>query len=423
MAPSRTASEHENSSRHSSSPRLAGLDAVRAIAAALVVMLHAAHAYIPYQMPGLAWPAHDSQPSEIVDAVFWWIEGFIMPLFLFLSGYFALGLFEKLGLRGFLKHRVQRIVYPLVFGCVFILPLDFYAWGVGFALDGRASWRKLRSLKYDPPISDELWGLSHLWYLQYMILYCAVFAVGAALVKRYVPSKDAVSISLETARPANAFRMPMSLASWLIVLWALGSIVLVFAPEVVIGFQHSFFPVAAKFVYSGLFFAGGVIVAIHGMTHLRRNAVLCLGASAACAAFMVVWTRIWFTRGHTVSEQLGYAAITCGFAWSSLLGICGMAMHRTTRLPAAIRYVAEASFWIYLLHHPIVGFTQALLGLTKLPAGVKFVLATGITLTICLATYAWFVRKTWIGALLNGRRDRQPASRTQQPAAEQSRAA
>ena len=389
----------------SSSPkkRLTGLDGVRALAAILVVMLHAAHAYIPFQMPGLAWPAHDAHPSEFVDGIFWWIEGFIMPLFLFLSGYFAFGLLQKLGPAGFMKHRIQRIVYPLLFGCACILPLDFYAWGIGFAMDGRASWRKLRSMKYDPPISDQLFGLSHLWYLQYVFLYCALLLVVRECIRRFAPQDATRTISIERGRPEYSFRQPMSLSAWLTILWVCGSAVLFFAPEVVIGFQHSFFPVPTKFVYSGLFFFGGAIVAVHGMTHLRSGAVPCLLASAVCAAFMVVSTRNWFVHGHSPVEQTAYSGITCAFAWFSVLGICGTAMRRQSPLPQSVKFVAEASFWIYLLHHPVVGLSQALLGLTSLPAELKFLIATSATVVICLVTYVWFVRTTWIGALLNGK--------------------
>ena len=63
-------------------------------------------------------------------------------------------------------------------GCVLILPLDLYAWLLGLAADGQIPLRKLHSLKVEGPLADGLWGVSHLWFLQYLWLFC----MGAALV-------------------------------------------------------------------------------------------------------------------------------------------------------------------------------------------------------------------------------------------------
>jgi glucan biosynthesis protein C len=72
-------------------------------------------------------------------------------------------------------------------------------------------------------------------------------------------------------------------------------------------------------------------------------------------------------------------------------------------LPAA-RYLADASYWIYLVHLPIVITLAGLLAHTTLPVFVKFIVVFGGTTASCIASYRLFVRSTPIGWLLNGRR-------------------
>ena len=46
----------------------------------------------------------------------------------------------------------------------------------------------------------------------------------------------------------------------------------------------------------------------------------------------------------------------------------------------------------------------AALYLVDLPGIVKMLLNIAATTIVCLATYQWFVRRTWVSVLLNGKR-------------------
>lgn len=381
--------------------RMHGIDVLRAGAIVLVVLLHSAHGYIPNQMPGLIWPVHDARPSLLVDGLFWWIEGMIMPLFLWMSGWFSWDLLASLGPDGFLRHRVKRILAPLAFASLCILPANFYAWAFGLVLDGRSSWRKLRSLQFDPDIQNEIWGLSHLWYLEYVFLYCLIAYAAVHIGRRYAtPVAWAVRSVGRRVAAAPAILLTMMFVP------ATG--ILVVEPEVVIGFQHGFLPYPAKFLYSGLFFFGGLWMKAGGrqtIDVLRGRAIASLIVTVPLYLIMLTLTHRWFTSsGFAPIDGLVYAAVTSLFAWFTVFGFVGLCL-RIDRPPhAAVRYVAEASFWIYLAHHPLVGLISSLLGPTTPAAGIKFVVVATVTLAVTLWTYHTFVRSTWIGELLNGRR-------------------
>jgi peptidoglycan/LPS O-acetylase OafA/YrhL len=71
-----------------------------------------------------------------------------------------------------------------------------------------------------------------------------------------------------------------------------------------------------------------------------------------------------------------------------------------------VRYVSDSSYWLYLVHLPLIIVGQVLVRGLELPAMVKFtVLVAGATV-ILLVSYQLLVRYTWIGRLLNGPRTR-----------------
>ena len=59
---------------------------------------------------------------------------------------------------------------------------------------------------------------------------------------------------------------------------------------------------------------------------------------------------------------------------------------------------------MYLVHLPFTMLLPALLASIGLPAVVKFSLVLGVTTVITLITYHYWVRATFIGETLNGRR-------------------
>lgn len=74
------------------------------------------------------------------------------------------------------------------------------------------------------------------------------------------------------------------------------------------------------------------------------------------------------------------------------------------RANAPLRFCADSSYWVCLLHLPIVLFLQTLLIPIAIPVFAKMVVVTLATWLFCMATYVVFVRYTPIGWMLNGKR-------------------
>ena len=68
----------------------------------------------------------------------------------------------------------------------------------------------------------------------------------------------------------------------------------------------------------------------------------------------------------------------------------------------AVRFLSDASYWMYLVHLPLLLVGQALLRKINLPAIVKLTILLWVAAVVLLLSYRFVVRYTWIGRLLNG---------------------
>jgi hypothetical protein len=74
----------------------------------------------------------------------------------------------------------------------------------------------------------------------------------------------------------------------------------------------------------------------------------------------------------------------------------------------ATRYLADASYWIYLMHMATIQFFITLLRPYDWHWSIKLAIMIGGSMLILLVSYHYLVRFTWIGAILNGRRHPRP---------------
>ena len=102
------------------------LDALRAFAMLLGIVLHGALAFIPG-----AWVVTDVS-VEGDGTLFAWltmaIHGFRMPLFFLMSGFFTAMLWRQRGLRALVRQRAQRLLLPLAIAMFTVIPLTAAAW-------------------------------------------------------------------------------------------------------------------------------------------------------------------------------------------------------------------------------------------------------------------------------------------------------
>ena len=98
--------------------RRSDLDALRASAMLLGIVLHTSLSFFPSY-----WMVADCRQNSVFGIVFSAIHGFRMPLFFVMCGFFSAMLLQKRGRRALVKHRYQRVFLPLLLGLVTVVPL------------------------------------------------------------------------------------------------------------------------------------------------------------------------------------------------------------------------------------------------------------------------------------------------------------
>ena len=112
------------------------LDALRAAAMLLGIVLHAGLSFTPFP-----WPVRDTQQNDFFGLLFAVIHGFRMPVFFVLSGFFTAMLWRRRGLKSLLSQRLRRVFLPFLLGLVTIIPAVNWisGWAIASALEVNAA--------------------------------------------------------------------------------------------------------------------------------------------------------------------------------------------------------------------------------------------------------------------------------------------
>lgn len=388
--------------------RYHAMDALRAGAMLLGVVLHSAVAYLDRPMPGLVWAVHDRSAGPWIDTLFWWIHAFRIPLFFVMAGFFSAMVVRSRGVSGFVHLRLRRVGVPLLAAAVLILPLVYLIWSWGWVRAGRATWREVRHLSFaDPHIEENFLGPAHLWFLEYLLIYCLIYAALVWWRRRPRAGQQIVTPRRQTPRTW--------LTTWYSPLLVAGpsATLLAIVPSVFTHFRNPLWPDPGELAYHGWAFACGVW--LFGQRDRLDGLARCGGGHLGLGLIaMAAWT--WLTRhgvaAHTESPALRItlAVLVALACWGTAYGFIGLALRWLDQDRPGVRYVSDAAYWIYLVHLPLVGLSQVLLWEVDLHPSAKFVLTTLAAFGLTLLTYRWLVRYTIVGRWLNGPRSRPPAA-------------
>lgn len=383
----------------------------------LGVYLHAALAYAA--PANSVWLATDGGSSRMIDFSIWWIHLFRMSLFFAIAGYLGKMVFARKGVKQFIVGRLVRIVlpfavfYPLLLGAmtaVFVFALTYLESPQGLmgmiaeAYEKGATEGSLATEEAQKP------GTMHLWFLYYLAYFTGLGIVGSLICH----SKNR-SI-LRPLRTAKRFLEKMREWGWhhgislcIPVLW----VPAVMAAGMPLPAPESWVPTWWPFVFYGSFYLGGWI--LFGNEEIlepyRKGFLALLGFGLILLVPYYVWMpnldlseldSLQKVRWDWQSAMVALMTAYLSLAWTLLAWLLG---ERFLNVPSrGLRFIADASYWLYLIHLPIVIFLQTLLIPAEWPVAVKLPLVLIGTLLPGLASYLVFVRYTPIGWMLHGKR-------------------
>lgn len=488
------------------------LDALRAIAMLLGILLHGALPFIP--RISAIWAVQDSQQREWMGIMLYAIHGFRMPLFFLISGFFTAMLWRKRGLKALLHHRFKRIFLPMMIGLFTVIPATWISYGI--LRDTGTTANNSNAQSNETPVIITAAATGNAETLKVLIaggadvnardnegntpLHAAIFFGRAEVVEILLdadadlsprnqqgntpaeglkapwsftkPIADQLQIRIEqrefergraeiaemlgapksTAPPntADIIGMLIQFPLWghLWFLWFLCWLVAAFA--ILISFARSLsiptlpgwvtfgpwpylvlipltalaeywmnstgqtefgpatsvglLPMPSVLFYYALFFFFGALYyeADDQARQLGKNWWYTL----PFALVLVFPLGIISLKSTDTFGSLVSALCQSAYAWLVSIGLIGLFRGKLSGENHTMRYLSDSSYWLYLIHIPLIFYPQHLVSEWSWPPLIKLLIVCAMTSAMLLLTYQLFVRYTPIGTLLNGRRVR-----------------
>lgn len=298
----------------------------------------------------------------------------------------------------FFRDRARRLLLPLVFGVVFIVPPMVF-------LEMRFLGRFAGSL-FEFYMAIPLNGIypygflswHHYWFVAYLFLFCMlgwpVFSYCRSITGRRLLARW--SRRLARGYWLYAFALPLT-------------IVEIPLRAAFPGFRdliHDW----ASFSHWFLLFVAGFILAESTPLLDRAQAVRKLSLALAILATGLLFATYWspdagltpIADGQvSLSAYLGFCALRMANAWLWLLACLGYAGRHLNRPSGTLTYLNEAVYPIFCVHLTILVAVEYLVVPLSWPIALKYAVITTATIVIALTLYELLLRRIgWIRPLV-----------------------
>lgn len=366
--------------------RRVDLDWVRIAAFGLLILYHVGMFYVPW-----GWHIKSVQPVSALEPLMLALNPWRLALLFLVSGVATRFMLRKSTPGALLRSRSSRLLIPLVFGMLIIVPPQAYIQIVearGYA-DGFVAFYRDHYLAFGaqfcpkPCIILPTWN--HLWFVAYLWVY--TMALGLLVM----------------AVPGLTDWIETRLASLLSGLWLLILPSLLFA-VFRLTLLPSFPSTHALFgdwynhaLFASVFLIGFLLAhsASFWAAIERQRWIALVLASASFLSWMAL--RSVQDGGTLLRLAVGRAY---GFdQWPFIVAVLGFAGRWLNRDSVARRYLTDAIFPYYIVHQTaIIAIAHALRG-SGIPAGIEAGLIIGGTAGICIVTFEIVRRVGWLRPL------------------------
>lgn len=337
------------------------IDWLRVIAIGLLLIYHISIVFQPWAV-FIGFPKNQESLG--------WL-GFFMsmlnvwriPLLFLISGMGAAFAIRKRNWKQLVGERIKRILMPFIFGIFCIAPIHVFLW----------QWYYNQNISYS-------FHPAHLWFLANIFAYVLLLSPLFIYLKNHPGGRTARFI-------ARIFSSPFS---FLIIMLSFIIETLAVKPGTYELYAYTWH----GFVLGMLAFFFGYCMVFSGerfwiMAIKLRWFFLLL----ASALFLV--RMLYFGR----SAPLSLIAVESA-SW--IFSILGMGRVYLNRPGPGLRYLSEAAYPVYILHMVFLYAGSVLILPLSLDPNVKFILLTLITVTGCLLSYEFIVRRFGLTRLLFG---------------------
>jgi peptidoglycan/LPS O-acetylase OafA/YrhL len=369
----------ESVQRQSFEQRRYDLDWVRIGAFLLLILYHVGMYYVSWD-----WHVKSPYAGRMLEPLMFLTSPWRLSLLFLVSGVATAYLLERQGARGFLRRRSVRLLVPLVFGMLVIVPPQSYL-EVVEKVQYAGSYGEFLGLyftAYQGFCRDGdcliLPTWNHLWFVAYLFVYTllayAVVRAEPDLVRRlraWLEQRFAgigvllLPIAyLAAARMLLAASFPSTHA--LVDDW----------------YNHA--------VYVPMFFLGFALAGTRApwetVERLRWHA---LGFAVLGWVFLCVWHGLDGVGGLPASAALRrvWQLVYSAQIWLAIVAVVGFARRHFNRDNAVRRYLTTAVFPVYILHQTLIVVAAHALQPVRLAPAIEGAVLVLVTVALCFLGY------------------------------------
>jgi peptidoglycan/LPS O-acetylase OafA/YrhL len=378
------------------------LDWLRVIAFGLLIYFHTAIAFIPGGIPLI----QNDSTSPVLSGAVAFLQEFRLPLLFLVSGAGVCFALRHRSNRAFVIERCNRLLRPLAFGILFLVPpMVYYEKQFIGTFDG-----SLMGF-YGALLSDGVYpsgNLSwhHFWFLVYLFLFCLI----ALPVFRYLQATGAHRVT----------RLQRFLRSGV-------NLYLPIVPLVVVEVSLRWlFPGFRDLVHDWASFSIWLLVFVGGFTlaasepllnHTKKLRHISLGMAVLASAVLLAlyWQP---ARAHFTPVQDGqvgiwnyllFCVVRMVNLWAWLMAIVGFGGVYLNRPSRVLSYLNDAVFPLFCFHLPIIVVLGCYIVPLPWDLWTKFAAITTLTTLLSLLLYHLIVRpgtalSPWLGGRQVARR-------------------
>lgn len=340
------------------------IDWLRALAVYLLLLYHSARPF-----DGVDWHVKDDSRPAAVDLLTGGISQWHMPLLFLLAGWSIAPSLDRRGADELMRERRERLLVPLAFGCVVLMPPLAYleARHKGETADGFVEYLP----RFFTSLDEFTW--MHLWFLAYLYVFTAL----------YLPALRRVHVRDWTVRSVPR--------------WApYAAIVPLAAVQVGLrgrwpGYQN-LYDDWANFAYYSLFFLAGYLLArqpaVERAVHAERLRAACLAAAALLA---MAWMVIDEMPATGSAEWIALHALSAVAGACAVMAALGYGHELLASRERGLGYARASAMPVYVLHQPII--LALAVPVVALPAGVPVKLALLLATSTAVTVTAYHVAR------------------------------
>ena len=356
---------------------------LRVVSMLLGILVHISFCHASFW--GKFWILQDPHQHIIFDILILIIRSVRMELFFFISGFFGNLMLEKNGDHYFIQNRIIKIFIPFVV-CeqlmLVLMPLSINQSILN------------NNINYFRPF--------HLWFLYYlMLIYISIYLfkiIGKIIFWKKLATK--IDLIFNNIMDAKSHILILSLITFLPL-----SVMKFIIVDTPIGFLIEY----RLLIYYSVFFYFGWMT--------RRNLkVFDIIIKNSNIYFLIAMPNILFLIISLLNFNTNYSSnvikfvvhiitFRCSYAictWCLMLGIIGFFQRHLDKENKLIQYLSASSYWIYIMHLPLVLLLQHNLFSNVALGYFKPIIIFIISVAILLISYQLIVRSTYLKYFLSG---------------------